>query len=552
MASTLGVPAQFAHGDDPGVATDPVLTRFWTAFDDPVLAQLVEDGLTHSRDLAQARARLRESRAALRLKGFDRMPTVSGRRRRRRSSARPGNDVMLHRVTYLPKTVRRRLVTIGDSGDHGRRDRNGSGPRHDGDRLVQFGIFFELQLPRPWKQDAELELVHHALEQVEIADRIGIDYVWAVEHHFLEEYSHCSSPEVFLAAAAARTQRIRIGHGIRQVIANYNHPARTAEGIAMLDLVSRGRVDFGIGEGATRLELGGFNIPAKQKRAMSLEAAEQIANMMVMSPYPGFEGRSFSMPCRDVLPKPVQRPHPPMWMACTNRDTIRVAASHGLGALAFSFVDPDEARTWSRIYYDTIRSEQCVPLGHSVNANIAMVSPFSIHSDRTEAVRRGQENFEFFTYAISALVTQDSVPGRSRLWEDFQRKRGDRTSRQLAAASNETANLFLNSPGIGTPEDFERHVAQFEEAGVDQLVLLQQAGRNPHGEICESLELLGRTVLPAARQRAEQRAARKAADLAPFITQAMARKKRMKPLSDEEIPVVQASVSSVTMSETRK
>ncbi|TDU31772.1 alkanesulfonate monooxygenase SsuD/methylene tetrahydromethanopterin reductase-like flavin-dependent oxidoreductase (luciferase family) [Panacagrimonas perspica] len=416
---------------------------------------------------------------------------------------------------------------------------------------MRFGIFFELQLPRPWKPGDEQNLVHNALDQVVLADRIGIDYMWAVEHHFLEEYSHCSSPEVFLAAAAARTQRIRIGHGIRQVIANYNHPARTAEGIAMLDLVSGGRVEFGIGEGATRLELQGFNIPAKQKRAMSLEAAEQIANMMVMSPYPGFKGASFSMPCRDVLPKPVQQPHPPMWMACTNRDTIRVAASHGLGALAFSFVDPEEAKTWSRIYYDTIRSEQCVPLGHSVNANIAMVSPFSIHPDRAEAVRRGQENFEFFTYAISALVTQDAVPGRSRLWEDYQLKRGDRGSKQLAAASNETADLFLNSPGIGTPEDFEKHVGQFEEAGVDQLVLLQQAGRNPHHEICESLALLGKTVLPRARARAALRVERKAAELAPYIAAAMARKKKMKPLTDVEIPVVQASVASVSMTEKR-
>jgi len=152
--------------------------------------------------------------------------------------------------------------------------------------------------------------------QVELADRLGIDYAWAVEHHFLEEYSHCSASEVFLAAAAARTQRIRLGHGIRQVIANYNHPARTAEAIAMLDLVSKGRAEFGIGEGATRLELGGFNIPAKEKRAMSLEAAEQIANMMVMTPYPGYEGRSFRMPCRNVLPKPVKsRTHQCGWHA---------------------------------------------------------------------------------------------------------------------------------------------------------------------------------------------------------------------------------------------
>src|SRR5215218_1594693 len=128
---------------------------------------------------------------------------------------------------------------------------------------MKIGLFYELQLPRPWQEDSEQRVVAEALEQIELADRLGISNLWAVEHHFLEEYSHCSAPEVFLAAAAARTKRIRLGHGIRQVIPNYNHPARTAEGLGMLDLVSNGRLDFGIGEGATRLELGGFHIATR-------------------------------------------------------------------------------------------------------------------------------------------------------------------------------------------------------------------------------------------------------------------------------------------------
>ena len=128
---------------------------------------------------------------------------------------------------------------------------------------MKFGVFYELQLPRPWGPDSEHKLFQEALDQIVLADQLGIDHAWAVEHHFLEEYSHCSAPEVFLSAAAGRTKRIRLGHGIRQVIANYNHPARTAEVVASLDLVSSGRVDLGIGEGATRLELGGFGIPAK-------------------------------------------------------------------------------------------------------------------------------------------------------------------------------------------------------------------------------------------------------------------------------------------------
>src|SRR6202521_204139 len=153
---------------------------------------------------------------------------------------------------------------------------------------MKFGVFYELQLPKPWGPDDERRLVHDALAQVELADRLGIDYAWVVAHHFLKEYSHCSASEVFLAAAAARTKRIRLGHGIRQVIANYNQPARTAEAVAMLDLISNARAELGIGEGATRLELGGFNVPAKEKRAMALEARSEIANMMVMTPYPGF------------------------------------------------------------------------------------------------------------------------------------------------------------------------------------------------------------------------------------------------------------------------
>ena len=399
---------------------------------------------------------------------------------------------------------------------------------------MKFGVFYELQLPRPWKEGDEHKLFQEALDQIVLADRLGIDHAWAVEHHFLEEYSHCSAPEVFLAAAAGRTKRIRLGHGIRQVIANYNHPARTAEVVSSLDLVSNGRVDLGIGEGATRLELGGFAIPAREKRAMSLAAAEQIANMMVMEPYPGFQGKSFAMPVRNVLPKPLQKPHPPMWMACTNRDTIKIAASLGLGALAFSFLDPEEAHKWADIYYGIVKSEECVPLGHRVNANIAMVSAFSLHPDRAEAIRRGQEGFEFFGYAINALVAQDTKPGRSRLWEEFQERKRSGTV-QLGRDLN-------SAPGIGTPQEFAKHIRAFEAVGVDQIIFLQQAGRNTHKDICESLERFGAEVLPEFAREREARQRQKDLALAPYIEAALKRKKRIAPLLDHEIPVVAASV----------
>ncbi len=409
---------------------------------------------------------------------------------------------------------------------------------------MKFGVFYEMQLPKPWLAGDERRLFHEALAQVELADRLGYDYAWEVEHHFLDEYSHSSAPEVFLAAAAARTSRIRLGHGIRQVIPNYNHPARTAEALATLDIMSDGRVDFGIGEGATRLELGGFFIPAREKRAMAIEAGEQIANMMVMDPYPGFEGKYFKMPCRNVLPKPVQAPHPPMWMACTNRDTIKVAASLGVGALAFAFVNPEEARAWSEIYYGIIASDQCQPIGHSVNANIAMVSSFSMHHDRAEAIRRGHEGFEFFGYALNALVARDTVPGRTNLWGEYLALRGNRTE-ELAAA----ANRAPSGSGIGTPDDMRLHLRAFQAAGVDQVIFMQQAGRNRHDHICASLDLFAAEVMPEFKAQVEERDAAKAKRLAPHIEAALARKVRMPALADDDIPIVRASVAQAQVNQ---
>src|ERR1700749_2950735 len=123
---------------------------------------------------------------------------------------------------------------------------------------MKFGLFYEHQLPRPWTEKSEYDLLQNGLEQIELADKLGFDYVWEVEHHYLEEYSHSSAPEVFLAAASQRTRRIRLGHGIVQLPPGFNHPARVAERIATLDLVSDGRVDFGTGESSSEAELGGY------------------------------------------------------------------------------------------------------------------------------------------------------------------------------------------------------------------------------------------------------------------------------------------------------
>jgi alkanesulfonate monooxygenase SsuD/methylene tetrahydromethanopterin reductase-like flavin-dependent oxidoreductase (luciferase family) len=409
---------------------------------------------------------------------------------------------------------------------------------------MRFGIFYEHQLPRPWTDGAEQRLFNEALEQVEVADRLGIDYAWEVEHHFLEEYSHSSAPEVFLAACASRTKRIRLGHGIRQVIPQYNHPARTAEVIATLDLVSNGRVDFGTGESSAVLELGGFRIPVEEKRKMFLESTEQIANMLAMDPYPGYRGKYFEMPCRNIVPKPVQRPHPPIWVACSQRETIRMAARLGIGALTFAFVDPLEAKAWVDEYYGIIKSDQCVPIGHTVNANICMVSSFSCHRDREEAIDRGLKGFEFFGYALGSLYGFGAhKPGRTNLWEEFSRV----YEKRMADVPIEiTESLSGGRGGIGTPDDLRNHLRKFEQAGVDQVTFIQQAGLNKHAHICESLELFASDVMPEFKERLAERERRKAAELAPYVAAALARKVRMRELSDAEIPVFPALGRRIT------
>jgi alkanesulfonate monooxygenase SsuD/methylene tetrahydromethanopterin reductase-like flavin-dependent oxidoreductase (luciferase family) len=400
---------------------------------------------------------------------------------------------------------------------------------------MRFGIFYEHQLPRPWTEGLEQKLFQDALTQVELADRLGFDNVWEVEHHFLEEYSHSSAPEVFLAACSQRTKTIRLGHGIVLMPPGYNHPARVAERIATLDLVSNGRVEFGTGESSALLELGGYKVPVAEKRNAWREAVEQCANMMAMDPYPGFEGEFFSMPARNVVPKPVQKPHPPLWVACSNRETIKLAARLGIGALTFAFVDPAEATQWVEDYY-RIFKEECVPIGHAVNPNICMVSSFGVHHDAEVARQRFQEGFRFFQFALGwHYGFGEQIPGRTNIWELFQKAQG-----AMVAAATPGAGGIAGAAegGIGTPDELRTHLKKFEDCGVDQVAFIQQGGRNKHEDICEALELFAGEVMGEFKEREAARVAKKTEELAPHVEAAFKRKQWMKPLADDEIPPV--------------
>ena len=386
---------------------------------------------------------------------------------------------------------------------------------------MKFGLFYEHQIPRPWYDGAEHKLFQDALEQVELADKLGFDYIWEVEHHFLEEYSHSSAPEVFLAACSQRTNQIRLGHGIVLMPPAYNHPARVAERIATLDLVSNGRVDWGTGESASHMELGGFRVDPKSKREMWEECTRETAKMMTQSPYAGYDGKYFSMPVRNVVPKPLQTPHPPPWVACSSRDSLRHAAKNGLGALTFAFVDANEAKFWVEEYYDIFEKE-CTPLTQRVNPNIAMVSGFSCHENEETALARGLEGLRFFRFALAHYYYNGSqVPGETDIWRKFKRSQQDPAEARA---------------GIGTPDQVREHLEIMENAGVDQVVFIQQAGMNHHEDICESLQLFADKVLPDFKARDAERSGEKYDRLAGAIIAAEARKPELTSLN--EVPVV--------------
>src|SRR5437899_6536147 len=221
-----------------------------------------------------------------------------------------------------------------------------------GGERMKISLFLEHPVPKPWSADKERQVFQDALELVELADKVGVHCVWLTEHHFLEEYSHSSAPEIFLAAASQRTKNIRLGHGIALMPPRYNHPARVAERISTLDLISDGRVEFGTGESASEMELGGFGVPREEKKLMWEEATRECVNMMTRSPYPGYEGAYFGMPPRNVIPKPYQKPHPPLWVASSRRETTMVAARLGMGSLGFAFETPEEAQERGEQYFE--------------------------------------------------------------------------------------------------------------------------------------------------------------------------------------------------------
>ena len=367
---------------------------------------------------------------------------------------------------------------------------------------MRFALFYEIPVPRPWGPDSEYDAYQNTLEQAIAGERHGWDAFWTVEHHFLEEYSHCSNPEVLYGAIAARTERIRLGYGVRLMPQPYNHPVRSAESIAVLDLISGGRVEVGTGRSSTRAELEGFGIDPAHTRAMWQEGIEHMVGCWTEDEH-SFDGRFWTMPPRRVLPKPRQAPHPPLWGATSSEDGHRQVGSLGLGLCSFAVgVPPEEVKAKIDIYREALAG--CTePVGAYVNADAATFTMTLCAPDREEALELARDSFEWYPKAGARLI--GSVA-------EWMNETGDDLGTYSYAedlkAIDDSGGLdllsleYLVESGacvVGTPDDCIAACRRYEEAGVDTLLCLVNPFEIAHETVMQTIELMGTEVIPHFR-----------------------------------------------------
>jgi alkanesulfonate monooxygenase SsuD/methylene tetrahydromethanopterin reductase-like flavin-dependent oxidoreductase (luciferase family) len=371
---------------------------------------------------------------------------------------------------------------------------------------VEFALFYEIPVARPWTRTAELEAYQHTLAQAVRADELGWHSVWSVEHHFLEEYSHCSNPEVLYGAIAARTERLRIGYGVRLIPRPYNHPIRSAESAAVLDLISNGRVEFGTGRSSTRVEMEGFGIHPDETRSMWREGVEHVIGAWTNDEYE-FAGEWWSMPKRRVLPKPIQEPHPPVWGATGSEAGHRMMGKLGLGLLSFSVgTPPAELARRIGIYREGL-AECTEPLGKVVNPRAACFTMVNCAATREASHAASRASFEWYPKQSARLVASvpkwlDEMAAGSEPGEHAGGY-GTYDYLQGAVAAEEHLDqvsfdgLLASGACIaGDPDDVVEKVRAYEATGADLLLCLVNPYAVGHDAVMETIELIGKHVIP--------------------------------------------------------
>jgi len=356
---------------------------------------------------------------------------------------------------------------------------------------VEFGIFNGAYVPASMSDvegpAAEHRRFREEVEWVKAADRSGFKYLWATEHHFLEEYSHLSANESFLGYCAAATERIHLGSGIFNVTPPVNHPARIAERAAVLDHLSDGRFEMGMGRGSSTTEQRGFGIEDPDlTREMFDEAVPQIVAMWKPGVYPGFDGRFFSMPPRNVLPKPYTLPHPPLWVAAGSPSTFEKAAHLGLGVLCFTTGLSSQLAPLIELYKREVQKAD--PVGGYVNDNVMVTSSMLCleDGDRARAVMLGARG----NYHKSLLFRYLDTFPRPEGTPEWPELCPPMTAEEMALA------VQMGEWAIGDPDDARRTVQRWEDVGADQMVFGMLSQETPIEVVIEATELFGREVIP--------------------------------------------------------
>jgi len=356
------------------------------------------------------------------------------------------------------------------------------------DGLMKFSVFFEMQLSHP-SRASEAQVFRDCVEQAVLADELGYHCVWEVEHHGLYEYSHSSAPEVFLAFVAARTKRIRLGHGVTLLPQRYNHPLRIAERIATLDILSGGRVNWGTGKSSSLVEQMAFQTRREDLHDEWLEALQMIPKMWCSDVFE-HRGRFYQVPPTQVIPKPLQQPHPPIFAACSRPDTAALMGSLGIGALNFAF-GSDEYLAQKVAEYRAA-SETAKPVGRAQTRWFACTPATLVLKDDARALRHGTRGARFFLNAMGKYYF-----GGDRPIGPLDVPRDD-----LSDAELEEARSLRNAPGsqlatiVGDPVAARESVQRFADIGVDELILVMQMGTVPHELILESLRTFAEEVQP--------------------------------------------------------
>lgn len=368
---------------------------------------------------------------------------------------------------------------------------------------MEFGIFTGMYTPASmverYGDGAEHVMLQQELEWVKTADRAGFKYLWATEHHFLEEYSHLSANEAFLGWCAAATERIHIGSGIFNITPPVNHPFRTAEKVAMLDHLSNGRFELGMGRGSSTTEQQGFGIPEPDlTKGMFDEVLPQLVRMWEPGTYPAFDGEFFTVPERNVLPKPYTKPHPPLWVAAGSPPTFAKAAQLGLGVLCFTTGTSDQLAPLIETYKKEIVNAE--PVGGYVNDNVMVTSSMLCLEDGARARQhmldaRGDYHKGLLFRYLDTFPKPEGTP----VWPDLP-PAYTKEEVEMAVQMGEWA--------IGDPDECAKVVQTWEDAGADQMTFGMLSQETPIEVVLEATELFGREVIPRFDTDPEHRTAR--------------------------------------------